>query len=480
MVFSSIEFILFFVVVVLLLLLLKTNLLSKRFGEDTLRKFRHFLLLISSYIFYGWWNWKFCFLMLFMTFVAYICARQIENGSRPKAFKLIGIIIPLIVLGVFKYFNFFIESFCFLFEIESARTLNIILPVGISFYTFQSMSYTIDVVRGTLKSQSFLDVALYISFFPQLVAGPIVKASDFIPQLKENRDIGKKAFCEGLQIFLFGLFKKVVVSDNLSVFVDDVFARPEIFSSYSIILGIISYSIQIYFDFSGYSDMAVGLAKCLGYDFKRNFNLPYISKNVSEFWKRWHISLSEWLQEYLYIPLGGNRKGTIRTYLNLMITMILGGLWHGANITFIIWGFLHGIALCVHKAFKKHFHTTNVHNALFSGIRVIVTYIYVCLCWVFFRATDLSSALFILKKVFIWEEGVIQTFSWTIFAIVLLAICELVAIIRSKKLKENNVTGFYYIANLNSFWGLTLFWVFLGLTIGLAYTDSNPFIYFQF
>ena len=386
---------------------------------------------------------------------------------------------PLVVLGVFKYFNFFVKSFTDLLGMENPGALAIILPVGISFYTFQSMSYTIDVMRGQIKSHSFLNVALYVAFFPQLVAGPIVKASDFIPQLEKDHMLTKADFLEGIQIFSIGLFKKMVIADNLSVFVDDVFAKPMAFSSVSVILAVISYSIQIYCDFSGYSDMAIGVAKCLGYNFERNFNVPYISKNVSEFWKRWHISLSTWLQQYLYISLGGNRKGVARTYINLLLTMVLGGLWHGASYNFIIWGLLHGLALCVHKLWMKVKKPWK-SNWFTTLVSMLGTYIFVCICWVFFRAENLSLALSVIGKMFIWTPGIVQIFSWTIFALTVMLLTHSVVLIRQRKRDLPKAEGYYPLVNLSTIKGQTLFFIFLGLILCLAYANSNPFIYFQF
>jgi alginate O-acetyltransferase complex protein AlgI len=343
MTFSSVSFFVFFAIVILAMLITKISIFSRQ-------RTRHTILLIASYIFYGWWDWRFCFLMLVLTTVAYISAVQITKRLKNKLYIIVGVVVPLAILGIFKYFNFFISSFTQLFSIHSIGSLNIILPVGISFYTFQSLSYTIDVYRKKIGVENdFIKLALYIAFFPQLVAGPIVRASDFLPQLNEERNITLNNFRTGIQIFVFGLFKKIVLADWLSVFVDDVFRAPNAFHALSLILAVIAYSMQIYFDFSGYSDMAVGCAKCLGYDFIRNFNVPYISRNITEFWRRWHISLSSWLKEYLYIPLGGNRKGNTRTYINNMLTMLLGGLWHGANWTFLAWGGAHGIALCLKK-----------------------------------------------------------------------------------------------------------------------------------
>ena len=479
MVFTSVPFLILFLVVYLLILLFNFKTIRNNLSEKTQLTIKHGILLLASYVFYGWWDYRFCFLMLLLTFVAWLCAKQIDSGRCKKLFTVIGVVFPLLVLGFFKYFNFFVDSFVNLFGIESTVALDIILPVGISFYTFQSMSYTIDVLRGTIPSYSFSDVALYVSFFPQLVAGPIVKAADFMPQLKKNEILKLGDLSKGLQIFMFGLFKKIVIADNLSVFVDDVFEKPLAFSSPTVILAVISYSIQIYCDFSGYSDMAVGVARCFGYDFLANFNLPYISKNVSEFWKRWHISLSSWLQEYLYIPLGGNRKGKIRTYFNLLMTMLLGGLWHGANYTFIFWGLLHGLALCIHKIYLK-LRKNKKQTAIGSAASVFVTYVFVCICWVFFRAENFSVAMDVLSRMFIWQNGITQIFSWSIFSIAVVIIATFCAVVKAKKENKSIVNGYYPVLNLNKVTSLFIFFVEIMLIVMLAYTDSNPFIYFQF
>lgn len=483
MVFTSVPFLVLFITIYLLILIFNIKWIREKFSEKTQLTLKHTILLIASYIFYGWWDYRFCFLMFLLTFVAWLSAKNIYEKKHIKLFTVIGVVFPLMILGFFKYFNFFVDSFIVAFGVETSTVLNIILPVGISFYTFQSMSYTIDVLRGSVASHSLLDVSLYVSFFPQLVAGPIVKANDFMPQLKNNEPLKLSNLSEGLQIFVFGVFKKMVISDNLSVFVDDVFDKPLAFSSITVILAIISYSIQIYCDFSGYSDMAVGVAKCFGYNFQKNFDLPYISKNVTEFWKRWHISLSSWLQEYLYIPLGGNRKGTVRRYINLLLTMVLGGLWHGANYTFVFWGLLHGLALCIHKVYLKLRKSSNKNkktNVIVSIASVISTYVFVCVCWVFFRAENFSKAIDFLSKMFIWSDGITQIFSWTIFSIVVLIIATFVAVIKSKKAGEKTVSGFYPLLDLSKVSGLVLFFVEIVFIVMLAYTNSNPFIYFQF
>ena len=275
------------------------------------------------------------------------------------------------------------------------------------------------------------------------------------------------------------MFKKIVIADNLSVFVDQVFEKPAAFHSITVYLAVLSYSIQIYFDFSGYSDMAIGSAKCLGYDFNKNFNLPYIAKNVSEFWKRWHISLSTWLQEYLYIPLGGNRKGKIRTYFNLLATMVIGGLWHGASWNFVIWGALHGLALCVHKMFAS-FNKSKRKNILTSLFCIFITYLFVCVCWVPFRSTSTTVTFEILKRMFTWQDGILHVYTWTIIAFVVLLVSTLIAAFNSRKNSIITISGFYPVLNLNKFTSWLLVFLFIEIIIGLAYTNSNPFIYFQF
>lgn len=472
--FTDIIFYLFFIIVFGLILLIDSPIGEKCFKRKT-PIIRKIVLLIASYIFYGYWDWRFCFLLLLISLTVFFCAKKIDKG---KIYTVIGVVFPLIALGFFKYFNFFVGSFVSLFNIKNIGALNIILPVGISFYTFQSLSYIIDVKRKTIKAEnSFLNLALYISFFPQLVAGPIVKASDFLPQLRDNRKITTANIEAGIQIFVFGLFKKVVLSDNIAPFVDDVFERTELYSSLSIVMAVIAYSFQIFLDFSGYSDMAIGCAKIFGFDFNKNFNMPYASRNVSEFWKRWHISLSSWLQSYLYIPLGGNRKGTARTYANLIITMLLGGLWHGAEWTFVVWGLLHGLALCINKMYRKLTH----HNKNYSGtaagniISIFITYIFVCFCWIFFRAENMSQAIEIIKAIIQMKSGINFPYIWLIATAVLIVAATIIAFYRDKR-----INSFYPLFNLKKLSGLVCFITFTGIVIIFAYTGANPFVYFQF
>ena len=461
--FASFDFLVFFSVVLIVVLFLQKIRISV---------YKVFFLLIASYFFYGYWDWRFCFLLLFVTVCAYITAQFVHK----KTAFVLGITVPLIVLGFFKYFNFFLDSFSALIN-NDLGVLSIILPVGISFYTFQALSYVIDVKRGKIEAEkSFIRLALYISFFPQLVAGPIVKAVDFLPQLKEDRRITIKNMETGLQLVLFGLFKKIVIADHLSVFVDDVFNFPAAFNWLTIILAVVSYSIQIYFDFSGYSDIAVGCAKCLGYDFLPNFNMPYISENITVFWRRWHISLSTWLREYLYIPLGGNRKGKARQYINLSLTMLLGGLWHGANSTFVFWGALHGFALCIDKMIPKKKNPPIIIRIL----NIVATFTFVSFAWIFFRAESFSKAWTVIKAIFTLQEGICQPFFWSFIAVGVVCISTFVAFIHSKKQGLREVSGFYPILNLNTVYGLTIFFVACGLILCLAFTGEHPFVYFQF
>lgn len=461
--FTTLSFFVFFIVVLGSVCLL----------QKLKRNFVHVFLLIVSYFFYGYWDWRFCFLLLFVTVVAYFSALF---AHRNFAFAA-GVITPLVVLAFFKYFNFFVESFSALIK-HDIGTLKIILPVGISFYTFQALSYVIDVKRKKIESEKdFIKLALYISFFPQLVAGPIVKASDFLPQLYENRFVTLKGVEQGVQLMVFGFLKKVVIADHLSVFVDDVFFAPAAYSWISIILAVISYSIQIYFDFSGYSDIAIGCAKCFGYDFCPNFNLPYVSETVTEFWRRWHISLSSWLREYLYIPLGGNRKGKFRQALNLLVTMLLGGLWHGANWTFVFWGGTLGIGLCVDKFL---FCSKKEKTAVVRILSTLGTLAFISFTWIFFRADTFGTAWLIIKGIFTLQEGIIQPFFWSFVAIIILIVSTVFAVRRSKKQKLKHIEGYYPTVKLNTISGLTVFFLVCGLICCLAYVGENPFVYFQF
>ncbi|MEM1122301.1 MAG: MBOAT family O-acyltransferase, partial [Bacteroidota bacterium] len=318
---------------------------------------RLWLCLLGSYYFYGCWDYRFLSLIVISTLIDYSVGLLLENNEHQKRRKQLLVVSMMVNLGFlafFKYCNFFVESFQDLIlsmgMTPSFNTLHIILPVGISFYTFQSMSYTIDVYyRKIPVERNLVRFATFIAFFPQLVAGPIVRAKEFLPQFTMDKKFDWYRFNSGSGQMLWGFFKKLVVADSLAPFIDQCFAAPETFSSLHLLVGVFFYSFQIYCDFSGYSDIAIGLARIMGFDFPDNFKTPYFSKGFSEFWQRWHITLSSWFRDYLYIPLGGSRNGTFNTYKNTMLTNLLSGLWHGASWVFVFWGFLHGIYIIVQR-----------------------------------------------------------------------------------------------------------------------------------
>ncbi|MCC6545617.1 MBOAT family protein [Candidatus Sumerlaeota bacterium] len=373
------------------------------------------MLLLASYIFYGWWNWKFLILMFISPTVDYVCGRMLHESTDPRRRKQILVIsmaVNLIILGFFKYFNFFIDSahsltaaMGFAFNVPM---LEILLPIGISFHTFQSMSYALDVYRGHLKPvDSFLDFSLFVVYFPQLVAGPIERATNLLPQLTNPRTITADGLVSGAWLVLLGYVKKTAIADAVAPFVNDSFARVHEPGAGGLeMLGAVYlFAIQIYCDFSGYSDIARGVSRMMGVELMVNFRMPYLSASITEFWRRWHISLSTWLRDYLYIPLGGNRHGMLKTYRNLMITMLLGGLWHGANWTFVIWGFLHGLYLAIHRMMRGEnarepaHPPPTLHNIGIRMLKVLGTFHLVCLAWVFFRASNFSDAFTMIGKI---------------------------------------------------------------------------------
>jgi D-alanyl-lipoteichoic acid acyltransferase DltB (MBOAT superfamily) len=367
-----------------------------------------YVLLFSLYFYYKSSGFYFL-LLLFASVSDYAIAHAIfktRTRSAKRWLVALSVAVNLGMLGYFKYTNFLVEVTNDLFGQGFLEFQNIFLPVGISFFVFQSMSYTIDVYRGQLKPLGcWLDYLFYLSFFPQLVAGPIVRARDFIPQIRQNPlRITRAMFGMGVFLILIGLFKKAVISDYISAnFVDRVFDEPLLYSGFECLMGIYGYALQIYCDFSGYSDMAIGIALLLGFHFPKNFDAPYKSATITEFWRRWHISLSSWLRDYLYISLGGNRKGRVRTYFNLFITMLLGGLWHGAAIRFVLWGGLHGAALALHKGWMSLFPKAKRTGAEMRwGWRVagiFVTFNIVCLGWLLFRADSMQTVSLMLHQI---------------------------------------------------------------------------------
>jgi len=363
-----------------------------------------YFTLFSLYFFYKACGFYFLFILL-SAVVDFNLANWLYKAKtkKSKTFILIfSIVINLGLLFYFKYTNFFIEIINDL-HLGQIKPLNLILPIGISFYTFENLSYTIDVYRGKFKPvQNFLDYCFFLSFFPKLVMGPIVRAADFIPQIRKDILITTSDISRGLYLILGGLFKKVVISDFIYVnYVQYIFDDPSRHSGIECLMGVYGYAMVIYCDFSGYSDMAIGMAKWMGFNINENFDSPYQSSSITEFWRRWHMSLSAWLKDYLYISLGGNRVGKFRQYLNLMITMLLGGLWHGASFNFIVWGGMHGLALALDKMRMALIGNIKLfHSKGFKVLGVIITFHFVCFCWIFFKASSFQDANIILTQIF--------------------------------------------------------------------------------
>jgi alginate O-acetyltransferase complex protein AlgI len=401
--FNSLDFAIFFPIVIIIYWIVSKKIVL-----------RNSFLLIASYVFYAWWDWRFLFLIIFSSFIDYIVGlklNQTENKSNRKKLLFLSLFVNLGLLFFFKYTNFFIESFIESFSLFgktlNINTLNIILPVGISFYTFQTLSYTIDIYRNQLKpTKDWLAFFAFVSFFPQLVAGPIERASHLLPQFYKTYNFNYKLVKSGILLVAFGLFKKMVIADRAAVYVNEVYNNVEDYGGVGFTYATILFAFQIYCDFSGYSDIAIGLARTMGFDLMKNFNSPYISKSLTEFWRRWHISLSTWFRDYVYIPLGGSKKGKIRTYINLFIVFVISGLWHGAAMTFIIWGAIHGLVLMVEKGTfkikqpifnKLGLNTKNTSNHLFFGF---IIFFIVCIAWVFFRANTLNDSFYIINGIF--------------------------------------------------------------------------------
>ena len=358
---------------------------------------QNLLLLAASYFFYAWWDWRFCGLILLSTVVDHFCAHRLAGGGGKK-FVVVSVATNLTILGVFKYLGWLVDEAA-LFLIywgftETRPVLEILLPVGLSFYTFQSMAYTIDVHRGQAKpTKNFLDFALFVSFFPQLVAGPIERFNRLMPQFEKPRTITRSQTAEGAWLILWGYFKKLFVADNLAILVNEVYADGAEPSGAMVLIAFYAFTWQIYCDFSGYTDIARGLAKLLGIELTINFNLPFFAKSPREIWRRWHISLSQWLRDYLYISLGGSRKGRLRTQVNLALTMLLGGLWHGANWVFIVWGAYHGLALAIQRGFRRR-----ELGRVASFFAIVGTFHFTVLGFAIFRAQSMGQFADLVRR----------------------------------------------------------------------------------
>jgi alginate O-acetyltransferase complex protein AlgI len=471
MLFTQIEFFIFLAAVFTAILVVRNH------------RARKAILLLASYYFYAYWDWRFAGLLLACTAVNHLLAGLMEGSGerRRKLLVTIALVYSLGLLGLFKYFNFFVESFRAMVGLvpDAASTLDLILPAGISFYTFQTLSYTIDVYRGTLRHcRSFPDFALFVAFFPQLVAGPIVRASEFLPQLETPRTLSWERAYDGFRQFVLGLFKKVFIADRLAAFVDPGFENAASLSGTTLWLVVLAYSVQIYCDFSGYSDMAIGLARSMGYEFTRNFDHPYLATSIQDFWRRWHISLSSWLRDYLYVPLGGNRLGRFRTYLNLFLTMVLGGLWHGANWTFVIWGAWHGAALALDRLIsgKDTGRPPRPVTRRFPAfarklLGWAITMGIVMLGWVFFRSPDVNTALSIIGRMAALSNGITWFHPFAIG--VVFAVAAYHALLAAGR-------GTWFELKPGMIRTPVILFTLIWLVVAYYPREFQPFIYFQF
>ncbi|MDP9177823.1 MAG: MBOAT family protein [Gemmatimonadota bacterium] len=370
------------------------------------RESRQCLLLIASAVFYGSHTPWHLLVLAAPALIDFACAARIEDTedhATRKRWLILSLVSNLGLLAYFKYADFFADTIAELLGV-STIPLGLALPLGSSFFVFKTLSYTIDVYRREIPAcRSIWRYTMFVSYFPELVAGPIVRASVFLPQMDRKLEPSRERTMVGLQLILLGVTKKLFIADRLATLVNPVFLAPEAYSQFTVISAVVAYSLQIYCDFSGYSDIAIGVSRIIGFDLPENFNMPYIAKSITEFWRRWHITLSQWLRDYLYVPLGGNRKGARRTYINLMLTMVLGGLWHGAAWTFVVWGLLHGVGLAVHKIWAQE--VSQGRRPFHGVVGWLVTYAFVCVGWVFFRASDFGTAMLMLRKIVGLEPG---------------------------------------------------------------------------
>ena len=471
MVFNSLEFLFFGLLFFLLWPLFKK--------KDTSR----WLYLVSaSFLFYGWWDWRFIFLIIGSGLIDYFSGLWIEKFPKyRKHFLILSLIGNLGSLSIFKYSLFFatsLDSLVLKFGVHSNLANNIpefalILPVGISFYTFQSLSYTIDVYRGRLKpTKNILHFFSYLSMFPQLVAGPIVRAKDLLKQLTKVPSVNSLQVWHGIKLIVFGLFQKVVIADNLSLFIDSAFSGSKYYEGPAYWWFVmVAFAVQIYCDFSGYSLIARGLAKSMGYHFKMNFNHPYLSSSLKEFWGSWHISLSTWFRDYVYIPLGGARKGIYFGMLFLWITMLLSGLWHGANYTFIVWGAVHALFLTMERFYSK----VGILRKTPKGIWILITFVQACVAWVFFRAESMEQSLTVLKSMFTLTSSDFQFLTTYFDAMVFLGIAIVIEISVNVKRTKIHVQTVYKKFNLD-----LVFIAIALVTIVMFRGEGQQFIYFQF
>jgi alginate O-acetyltransferase complex protein AlgI len=440
-------------------------------------------LWISSYLFYAAWNPPFVLLLWLSTIVDWFVGKTIaetQTRLQKRLLLTLSLSVNLGLLSYFKYGEFLLDSF-----IAVLKTLNIdyypaapdvVLPVGISFYTFQSLSYTFDIYRGKMRPwKAFSDFALFVTFFPQLVAGPIVRASDFLPQLDSPRQASSRQLGWGFYLLTIGLFQKVILADSLMAPVaDKVYSQPDSAGFIDAWIGTLAFSAQIFFDFSGYTNCAIGAALCMGFVLPDNFRFPYASIGFTEFWRRWHITLSTWLRDYLYISMGGNRKGKARTVVNVMVTMLLGGLWHGASWRFIFWGGLHGVYLVAERGLRLAFEGVQFFQRTSMRIGlVLITYFLLCITWVFFRAEDFASAFTLLSAMFYPKLGTLVEHGEIVKVLVISALLLMV----HWKLRDSGLEA--WISSL-PWWTRGVAMAFILISLALSPTDERAFIYFQF
>ena len=482
MLFNSIDFAIFLpIVFILYWFILKKNL-----------TLQNLLVVLASYVFYGWWDWRFLSLIIFSTLIDYTVGLRLETEQKAMNRKIllwISIVVNLGFLGFFKYYNFFIDNFTQAFSFFgqgiAINSLNIILPVGISFYTFQTLSYSIDVYRGKMKpTKDFIAFSAFVSFFPQLVAGPIERAKHLLPQFYKKRTFDYHKAVDGMRQILWGLFKKVVIADNAAYFANLIFNNSADYSGSTLLLGALFFTFQIYGDFSGYSDIAIGTSRLFGFDLMQNFNFPYFSRNIAEFWRRWHISLSTWFRDYLYIPLGGSRGSTWMKVRNTFIIFIVSGFWHGANWTFIVWGVLNAIYFLPLLLTKKNriFMDDVAENSMWPSVRetamMLGTFGLTVLAWIFFRAENVSHAVSILAEIFSSSLFTIPTLESKRRALIMIFFIVAFLLIEWNGRKEQ-----YAIASLGVTWKRPYryaFYYIIMFTLVWFQGEEQQFIYFQF
>ena len=475
MTFQSLEYLIFLPVVFILYWTLCR-------GSKTLQ---NGLIVAASLVFYGWWDWRFLGLLLltaFSTFLAGMWMGGTDDEKKLKWINIGAIVLNIGILFFFKYFNFFVQSFADAFSLFGAEmnvhTLKILLPVGISFYTFSALSYSIDVYQRKVEpTRDLLAYLAYVTFFPSILSGPISRAQKQLPQYFQTRVFDYDKAVSACKLMLWGGVIKLCLADRLGIYVDAVYANIAQHNGTTLFLTSVFYTIQIYADFAGYSLMAIGSGRLLGIELPTNFIRPYFAKTVTDFWRRWHISLTTWFRDYIYFPLGGNRCSKARWMLNTMIVFTVSGLWHGAAWTFLVWGALHGIGLILHKLHLKY----GISKGSKAGhlFCMLFTFGYACLCWVFFRADSLNEAWLVLTQLFSCQTGILQPYTWTFFSLLLLTTCSIYYSIK-KQTFAKNAKICYPVLPLNKVWGLTVFFLLCGLTIGLAYVGNTAFIYGAF